>query len=249
MVTAYALLSVILVSLISLLGAFTLAIKGPRLQTLLLALVSFAVGALFGDVFIHLLPEIYDGNPSLTKSLTILTGIMVFFVMEKFIRWRHCHIADDEKHNHIHPMAATNLIGDGLHNFTDGALIGATYLVSIPLGLTTTLAIALHEIPSEIGRFGVLLRSGMAGKQAVLFNFLSALTAILGTILSLAIGAHFAGYTAALVPITAGGFIYIAGSDLIPELHHETEVDSSILQLLAILAGIALMAALVLLEK
>jgi zinc and cadmium transporter len=179
-------------------------------------------------------------------ALYILLGIMIFFLLEKFLRWRHCHLSEDEEH--VHPVVTMNLVGDGVHNMIDGMVIGASYLVSIPLGLTTTLAIVLHEIPQEMGDFGVLIHGGLSVKKALAFNFLSALTAIIGTILSLTIGPHVQGYTVALVPITAGGFIYIAGSDLLPELQHDVKVGRSLLQFAMILVGIGIMAALVILE-
>jgi zinc and cadmium transporter len=141
-----------------------------------------------------------------------------------------------------------NLIGDGVHNLIDGMLIGASYCVSIPIGIATTLAVVLHEIPQEIGDFGVLVHGGLSVKKALAFNFLSAVTAILGALISLVIGPHLADYSLSLLPITAGGFIYIAGSDLIPELQHEVKLSNSILQFSSIILGVGVMALLVLLE-
>ena len=140
------------------------------------------------------------------------------------------------------------MVGDAVHNLIDGMVIAATYLVSFPLGVTTTLAIVLHEIPQEMGDFGVLIHGGLSPRKALTFNFISALFAVIGAVLSLAIGPHIQGYTVALVPITAGGFIYIAGSDLLPELHHDVEIGKSILQFALILLGIGIMAMLVFLE-
>jgi zinc and cadmium transporter len=243
----YTIISVILVSAISLIGIFTLFLNKNIPKKILLFLVSFAVGGLFGDAFIHLLPESFEKlGANLTSSLYIVIGILIFFVLEKFIRWRHCHIATPE--GHPHPVAVMNLIGDGVHNLIDGMLIGASYIVSIPIGISTTLAIILHEIPQEIGDFGVLLHSGFSVKKAVAFNFLSAITSILGAIISLFAGSHIEGYSSILLPITAGGFIYIAGSDLIPELQHECKLSISILQFISIILGVGIMALLVLLE-
>jgi len=249
-VWAYSLVSVIIVSLISLIGVFTLSLRREVLYKILLFLVSFAVGGLFGDAFIHLLPEAFkELGTNLTTSLYIIAGILIFFVLEKFIRWHHCHVPSHEKK--WKPVVALNLIGDGVHNFIDGLIIGATYLVSIPLGVTTTLAVILHEIPQEIGDFGVLVHGGLSIKNALIFNFLSAVTSILGAVISLTIGPHVQGYTAALVPITAGGFIYIAGSDLIPELHEgcEVKVSSAFWQFVWLVAGVLIMASLLFLEK
>ncbi len=240
------LLSVIIVSLISLIGILALLLH-KDVKKITFLLVSFAVGGLFGDAFIHLLPESFEKmDVNLAVALWVLLGIMIFFVLEKFLRWRHCHLSEDEEH--IHPVVTMNLVGDGVHNMIDGMVIGASYLVSVPLGLTTTLAIVLHEIPQEMGDFGILIHGGLSVKKALAFNFLSALTAVIGTILSLTIGPHVQGYTTALVPITAGGFIYIAGTDLLPELQHDVKVGRSLLQFALILLGIGIMAALVFLE-
>ncbi|HJX12245.1 MAG TPA: ZIP family metal transporter [Dehalococcoidales bacterium] len=242
----YSIVSVFLVSLISLIGIGALLLH-KETQKITFLLVSFAVGGLFGDAFIHLLPESFEelGN-NLITPLWVILGIMIFFVMEKFLRWRHCHLSEDTQH--IHPVVAMNLVGDAVHNLIDGMVIAATYLVSFPLGVTTTLAIVLHEIPQEMGDFGVLIHGGLSPRKALTFNFISALFAVIGAVLSLAIGPHIQGYTVALVPITAGGFIYIAGSDLLPELHHDVEIGKSILQFALILLGIGIMAMLVFLE-
>ncbi|MBV9463808.1 MAG: ZIP family metal transporter [Verrucomicrobiae bacterium] len=247
-VWAYALGSVVVVSLISLVGIFTLTLRPELLRKLILYLVSFAVGALFGDAFIHLIPAAFESlGAKLHTSLLIIGGLLLFFVLEKFVRWRHCHVHSPE-HEHVHPVAAMNLIGHVVHNLIDGMLIGASYQVSIPIGLATTLAIVLHEIPQEIGDFGILVHAGMAPKRALLLNFLSAITAVLGTVLVLAAGMEMKNLAQILLPITAGGFLYIAGSDLIPELHHEVKLSTSLAQFLSIVLGIAVMAALVLLE-
>ena len=134
-----------------------------------------------------------------------------------------------------------NLIGDGLHNFLDGAIVAGSFLVSFPLGMATSLAVIAHEIPQEIGDFGVLVHGGLSQKKALVFNFCSALVAILGAIFVLSFGAKISGFPQMLVPFTAGGFIYIAGSDLIPELHKEVNLKKSLVQLLGLLLGIGIM--------
>lgn len=242
-----AILSVILVSLVSLVGVVILFFKKEKLDNILLILVSFSVGALLGDAFIHLLPEAFEDMGAGTNlSLLVLAGILTFFVLEKFLRWHHCH--DSECDMHAKHLATMNLVGDGVHNFIDGLLIGGSYLVSIPIGVSTTIAVVLHEIPQEIGDCGVLLHSGLKMKKALLYNFYSALFAVLGTVISLAIGSKVDGFASLLLPFTAGGFIYIAGSDLIPELHNETKISMSIKQLAAIIFGIAIMIAMLRLE-
>lgn len=232
--------SVLLVSLISFVGLFTFPMKERTLEKILLFLVSFSAGALFGDAFIHLLPEAVEAQGfSMSVSISLLGGIMVFFILEKFIHWRHCHIPTSE--HHPHPVALMNLIGDGVHNFIDGLVIGASYMASIPVGIATTLAVILHEIPQEIGDFGVLLHAGYSKKKALFFNFMSALVSVLGVAVVLAFGTKGADLSTYLVPFAAGGFIYIAGSDLIPELHKETNPAKSAVQLIAFIAGIGVM--------
>ncbi|MFA5059751.1 MAG: ZIP family metal transporter [Candidatus Omnitrophota bacterium] len=243
-----ALISVSLVSIISLAGAFTLSLNKEFLRKILLFLVSFAVGALFGDAFIHLLPEAFEElGLSLQTSLLVISGILIFFVLEKFLRWRHCHILESS-HEHVHPMATLSLIGDAVHNLMDGMIIGASYLASPAIGVATTLAVILHEIPQEIGDFGILVHSGLTVRKALFFNFLSALTAFVGLGISLFIGPHITGYASYIVPVTAGGFLYIAGSDLIPELHHDVKASISLGQFVCIILGVGLMALLVLME-
>ncbi len=247
----YAIGSVVLVSLIAVLGIVLFYIKTDKLKKILLYLVSFSTGGLFGGAFFHLLPEIaseHGFTPAVSSF--VLAGIVLSFIMEKFIKWRHCHnpehICDEEKKG-IHSFAYMNLLGDGLHNFIDGLVIGASYLVSIPLGLATTLAVILHEIPQEIGDFGVLLHGGFTKKKAIMLNLLTALTAVLGTLLALVVGSYTENLTHFLIPFAAGTFIYIAGSDLIPELHKNKNGSKSIIQLFMLVLGMLLLALLLLL--
>ncbi len=242
-------ISVVLVSLLSLVGVFTLSLKKEALHRITLFLVSFAAGGLFGDVFIHLLPESFEKlGISLVTSLYVILGILIFFVLEKFIRWRHCHAATSA--SHLHPVVTLNLIGDGVHNLIDGMIIGASFSVSMSLGVATTLAVILHEIPQELGDFGVLIHGGLSVKKALSFNFFSALSAIVGALISLFIGQYSKEYILILLPITAGGFLYIAGSDLIPELHQcsDAKVSFAVGQFITMILGILLMALLLFLE-
>jgi zinc and cadmium transporter len=172
-------------------------------------------------------------------------GIAFSFIVEKFIHWRHCHIPTSKEH--VHPFAMINLFGDAVHNFIDGVIIGASYLVSIPVGIATTIAVILHELPQEIGDFGVLLYGGFSKWKALFFNFITALTAVFGAVVSLLISLYVENITTVLVPFAAGTFIYIAGSDLIPELHKEVEVKKSLLQFIAIVFGVLVMLALLVL--
>ena len=243
----YALTSVIVVSLISLIGVLTFSVREENLKKTLLYLASFSVGGLFGDAFIHLIPEAVGKNGFESHiSLYILSGIFTSFIVEKFLQWRHCHIPTSEEHPHS--FAYMNLLGDAVHNFIDGLIIGGSYLASLPLGLATTLAVVFHEIPQEIGDFGVLIYGGFGKSRALFFNFSSALTAIFGAILSLSLSFYIQGFIPFLIPFAAGNFIYIAGSDLIPELRKEVELSKSVLQLIAIILGVLILFSLVFLE-
>lgn len=215
-----------------------------KLERMLIYMISFAAGALLGDAFIHLLPEIFaECGFGVDISLYILAGVAASFVMEKIIHWRHCHHPTCK--DHPHPYAKMNLLGDLVHNFIDGIIIGASYLVSIPVGVATTLAVLFHEIPQEIGDFGILIHGGYTRKKALLMNFLVALSAVLGAVLTLLIGVHIEGVTHFLIPFAAGTFIYIATADLIPELHKEVAFKRSILQFVWFIAGILIMLAII----
>lgn len=232
--------SVILVSVASFVGIILLAIQKERLKSLILTLVSFAVGAMFGTVFLHLLPEIVGFSQDISFSFgLVLTGIIGTLILEKLIHWHHCHKIDCEHYKK--PVGLLLLVGDGMHNLIDGMLIASAYMVDIDLGIATTIAVMLHELPQEIGDFAVLIHSGYTRGRALLMNFYSALTAVLGAIVVLFLSSHIHNVESILLPLTAGNFLYIAGSDLIPELHRETSLKKTLMQFLAILAGIALM--------
>ncbi|MFA6523488.1 MAG: ZIP family metal transporter [Candidatus Peribacteraceae bacterium] len=246
----YTLGSVIGVSLLSLLGVGFFFMQERLMRRLLLVLVSFSSGALLGDVFIHLLPEIAEGGSFPTALLIVLGGIVFSFVMEKIIHWHHCHLLpeDEQEHGHRHDVGAMSLFGDGVHNFIDGLAIASSFLVSVPVGLSTTIAVVFHEIPGEIGDFAILLHAGYSKKRALFFNFLSALTAVAGAILALLGQQYFGSLNVFLLPFAAGNLLYIAGSDLIPELHREEGFRKSVLQLIAMVAGIAVMYAMLFFE-
>jgi len=245
----YTIGAVFIVSLISLIGVFSISLHEDKLRKILLFLVSLSTGALLGDAFIHLLQEAFEtcGN-ELKLSLLILSGLIVFFVLEKILHWRHCHIPTSE--SHPHPLAYMNLVGDGLHNLIDGMIIAGSFLVSAPVGIATTIAVFLHEVPQELGDFGVLLHAGFSRKKALLTNFLSALMAVLGAVVILIIGErlNLEDVLQVIIPITIGGFVYIATADLIPELKKETSLGKSLIQLIFLLLGIGLMLLLLLIE-
>jgi zinc and cadmium transporter len=246
------LLSVGAVSLVSLVGLTILSLSEARLRRLAAVLVSFAVGALLGDAFIHLVPEAFASSVlALSPSLLILGGMLLFFVLEKFLRHEHGPL-----HRHHHPedgarleLATINIIGDAIHNFIDGVLIGASYLANPTLGVSTTIAVLFHEIPQEFSDLGILIHSGFSVRTAVLVNLASASVAILGTIVALLLGA-VAGtvVTTVLIPVTAGGFVYIAAADLIPELQHDRTGRGLVIQAGLIFVGMAVMGFLAILE-
>ena len=241
LVWVYTILAVVVVSLVSLLGVLFLSLRKEKLERILLYLVGFSVGGLLGDVFLHLLPQAIKQTGTDTRFFFfILIGILTFFLLEKFVRWRHCH--NPISKNHLHPLAVMNLWGDGFHNLLDGMIIAASFLVDVKLGIATFLAVFLHEIPQEIGDFGVLLHAGLPVKKALLWNFVSSIAAFVGVFVSLLVGQYLGGYSLFMILFAAGGFIYIAGSDLIPELHHQNEINQACKQFLAITTGVALMA-------
>ena len=243
----YAFASVIIVSLVSLVGVFSLSLKEETVKKYISLFISLAVGALLGDAFIHLIPEAFESaSSSTTVSLLIIFGILVFFIIEKFLHWHHHE--NDIEINHIQPVGKLILFTDGFHNLIDGVIIGVSFLVSVPIGIATTLALVLHEIPQEIGDFAVLIHSGYDKKRALWLNFFSALTAIVGVLVALIFGSFAETFTLWVLPIAAGGFIYIAMADLIPELHKTKEIKYSIWQLMTVVAGILAMVALLFVE-
>jgi len=247
MIITYTLLSVLSVSVVSFIGVLTLVLKRNLLNKCIFILVSLAVGALLGDVFIHIIPEAYEtiNNPTFI-SLLIIGGILIFFILEKVLHWHHHTLEHAEEHHH--PIGKMILLGDGVHNFIDGLIIATSYMISIEVGVATTIAVILHEIPQEIGNFGVLIHAGYKTGKALWYNFLSALTAVAGAVIALLLGNVTEQFALWLLPITAGGFIYIALSDLIPELHKEHRLNQGLIQVVAIIIGVCSMVALLVLE-
>ncbi|MFA5054215.1 MAG: ZIP family metal transporter [Parcubacteria group bacterium] len=243
-------LSVLFVSLVSLAGITLFALQERLIRQSLLLLVGFSAGALLGDVFLHIFPEILAEPSSVFPPLLlVLAGILLSFVIEKVVHWRHCHCSALPRDSmHVHPVGIMNLIGDGIHNFIDGALIAGSYLIDAQIGVATTVAVILHEIPQEIGDFAILLFSGFSVRRAMFFNLLSACVAFIGAIAIFAATTTVPALASFLLPIAAGNFLYIAGADLMPELHKETRLSRAVLQLLVILCGIGVMQLLTLLE-
>jgi len=232
--------STLLVSLLSFSGILLLAMRAKQLKKVVFILVSFAVGALFGNTFFMLIPESFHQiDDSQTIGILIISGLIIMFVLEKFIHWHHNHNVSEEEVTA--PLGYISLITDSLHNFTDGVLIAAAWMASPEVGIATTLAVVVHEIPQEISDFGVLLHAGFSKRKALFLNFIAACSAILGGILTLTLGSVSAKMLTYILPFAAGGFIYLAGSDLIPELNRERDVKKSMIQFAAIIVGLVLM--------
>jgi len=222
------------VSVISLVGVLTLLLKEKLLQKVLLWLIAFSAGALIGGAFLHLLPETLEQMEQGRVFGLVIVGFILFFILERYFHWRHCH----EGACDIHAFSYLNLIGDGIHNFSDGLVIGASFMVNIHFGIVTTLVIIFHEIPQEIGDFAVLLYGGMGKTKALAFNFISAATCIIGTVIGYYLSSHVLNFSVFLLPVIAGGFIYIAACDLIPELHKQPGLKRATFSVLAFAAGI-----------
>ncbi|MDD5135791.1 MAG: ZIP family metal transporter [Candidatus Omnitrophica bacterium] len=234
----YALIASIIVSLISLIGIFALVIRDNLLRKVMIFLIAFAAGGLIGGAFFDLIPEAAEYVKDITELFVyVIVGYVLFFMLEKYLHWRHCHTPECK----IHRFTYLNIIGDIVHNFGDGLIIGAVFLIDVKVGIATTLAIVFHEIPHEIGNFTVLVYGGFSKLRALFFNFVSALFAIVGTVVGFYFAGNISGFSRFVLPAAAGGFIYIASCDLIPELHKEEGGKRSALIMVTFVIGITLM--------
>jgi zinc and cadmium transporter len=233
----YIFLATFIVSLISFVGVICLALKENILNKILLILIGLSAGALMGGAFLHLLPEAVEKSTGLDVYLFILLGFILFFLIEKVLHWRHCHKGECD----VHTFQYMNLVGDSIHNFIDGLIMAASFVVSIPLGITTTIAISTHEIPQEIGDFGVLLYGGFSKKKAIILNFVVALTAVLGGIVGYFVSSLIENIVLFILPFAAGGFIYIAATDLVPEIRKELDMKKYMATLFVFICGILIM--------
>jgi len=234
----YILISVLIVSLISLIGIFFVA-KRKWNETFTNSTVSFAIGTMLATVFLHLLEHIEDYN--LTIGIFAILGILSFFVLEKYIHWHHCHKADHDCET-VKPVGYLSLFADFIHNILDGVLIAIGYGVNIETGIATTISVIIHEIPQEIADFGLLLHSGFSRAKALFFNFISALAAFLGVFLYFILMNTFEKLEPFMIAFAIGGFLYIAMSDLIPTLHEEKELSKSLMQFVLIVLGVLVIA-------
>jgi zinc and cadmium transporter len=229
-------LATLINGLVAFVGAFSLFVKEKLLQKILLVLVAFSAGALLSGGLFHLLAESIEMMAIDTAFIILLFGFSLFFILERFLHWHHCHKGECD----VHAFTYLILLGDGVHNFIDGLVIAASFLVSVPFGVVTTLLIIGHEIPQELGDFGALVYGGFAKDKALIFNFASQLTCVVGGLTGFFLSG-LAGFTNFLLPFAAGGFFYIAASDLIPELHKETDMKKSLISFLFFLVGVCFM--------
>ncbi len=227
--------STLALSLLAWIGLITLALQEDKMRVLLLPLVSFAAGSLIGASFLHLIPEtMARTGPRWELFLWVLLGFSVFFLMEQFLSWHHHHVVPSEHDKE--PFTYLILVADGLHNFIAGLAIGASFLVSVKVGLITWVAAAAHEIPQELGDFGILIRGGWNKYKALLFNFLTALMIVPGGLLAYFVAGKWD--VTFLLPFAAGNFIYIAASDLIPEIKHNASLRKNLEHFCSFVAGI-----------
>lgn len=239
-------ISVGIVSLISFVGVFTLVLKPRLLHIILPYLISFSAGALLGDTFLHILPDLAaNGGFTPTVGAVFLGGILLFFALEKWLHWHHSHTEHSEE---IHSMVYMTMMGDTLHNFLDGILIAGSFMASWELGVAAAVAVILHEIPQEFGNFGVLVHGGWSNAKALFYNFLSALSAFLGAGLVFAIQRDVTPYLSWLVAIAGANFLYLALSDIFPELQKEQHKAASGMHILSMLLGMVAMWAMLFLE-
>lgn len=249
-----------LVNLVAFAGIATLSFKRAFLDKILILLISLSAGTLLGDSLLHLLPESVEEAGGFTTGIGLLvaSGIICFFILEKFILWHHHHTIETPKEHenhqhahescHLHSLRMVNLVGDAFHNLLDGMIIAGSFFISPTVGISTTIAVFLHEIPQEISDFGVLIHTGLSTKKALLYNFLSGVLALVGAGLGILLGNASDLFLQLLIPFTAGAFIYISASDLIPELRKTNHFSASFLQLSSLILGILIMLGLLFIE-
>ncbi len=231
------LISVIGISCVSFVGALTIGIQRKKLEKYMMILVAFAAGTLIGGALLHLLPEAFESIDPTQASFLMLIAFAVFFLLERVVHWRHCHTTGCT----VHSFGAMSLIGDGLHNFLDGLTIAAAYSVSFEVGLAATVAVIMHEIPQELGDFVVLLKAGYTMKSALLWNFVSAAIAIVGGLIGYFLAQNTEQFAAYLLPLAAGGFLYVGATDLLPELQRDTTTRASLKHIIPFLLGLGFM--------
>lgn len=243
----YAIPAVAAVSLVSLIGIFAISMREATLDRILFALLPFSAGSILGAAYLNLLPEAVEffGGEQLSVAVLYVTlGFLGFFFLERFIYWYHGHVhgydADVEGKMTVKRFVYLNLVGDGIHNLLDGMVIAASFLITVPVGLAATVAVIFHELPQEIGDFGILVYGGFTRYRALFVNFLSALTAVGGALISNHFSVYMVNFVGLLIAFGAGGFIYLAASELIPEMQKEENIGKSVVQFVMFLFGIFL---------
>lgn len=231
----------LVISSLSLVGALTFFVKEKILYKISFYLVAFSAGALIGGSFFHLLPEVTEISNQMNIYFYLVLGILIFFVLERFLKWHHCH---EEGACEVHTFTYMSLFGDGMHNFLDGLVIASAFMVSTEIGVVTAVAVAAHELPQEMGDFGVLIHGGFSKLKALLWNFIASVTAVAGGLIGYLLLGGIENVSLFLLPFAAGGFIYIAMSDLIPEIHKEQDLKKSTLSFFVFITGLAFMLAL-----
>ena len=221
-------------------GASLLLLLSEKVRkNLVPSLISYATGTLLGAAFLGMIPAGLAKAPAIAIMTAVLGGIVIFFALEKFLLWRHCHDTHCEVHGNAGPLI---LVGDALHNFVDGVVIAAAFLTSIPLGIVTAFAVIAHEIPQEVGDFAILLENGYERKQAMILNSISAATTLPGAVIAYFWLGEMHAATPYILAISAASFIYIAIADLIPGLHRQVTLTAALRQLTLLLAGIGTIA-------
>lgn len=230
-------LATVIVSLVSFVGIAMFGLKQEVHDRILLALVGLAAGGLMGSAFLHLLPEAVQYSSQEDIFSIVLVSFIGFFLVERILHWHHCH----KGHCETHTIGHMSIIGNTIHNFIDGLVIAASFVADWRLGITTTLAVILHEIPHEFGDYAILVYAGFSRVRALLLNAATAVAAILGGVLGYFAATHSASVEMALIPVAAGGFIYVAGSDLLPEFRNDRSAKSVALSFVMFLVGVGLM--------
>lgn len=236
-ILAWIIIATILDSLTALVGILTIWLNQKLFKKLLIMLVAFSTGALLSGAFFHLIPEALDNLTPTATFTYVLAGFILFFLIERFLHWHHCH---DGKCD-VHPVRYLILFGDGIHNLIDGIIIGTSFMVSVPFGIITTFLVIGHEVPQELGNFGILVYSGWSKTKSLFYNLLAQMTCIIGGILSYLLSNTIGGIVPFILPFAAGGFIYIAASDLVPELHKEPHLKKAIISFSFFILGIVFM--------
>lgn len=242
-ILSYIIIFTFIGSIVSLIGGILLLYREKFTIKISHFLISFAAGTLLGTAFFDLLPEASELLEELKIGVNVflwtLIGMIIFFLLERFVHWFHYHDAHPGGKD-VKPTVPLIIIGDSVHNFIDGITIAATFLISIPLGIVTTFAVAAHEIPQEIGDFAILLHKGLSKKKVIFYNILSAFTALAGALLTFYLKDSIESLLPIILSLTAGFFIYIASSDLIPEIHHEKRKGFALFETLALILGVVI---------